>query len=108
MEYIFKLKSLRFIILYELYFATQANTSIWGNLHLAVKHHNIPDIDFKAAYDYLIAEQLIQQMGSNYNCTITHNGIKQIETALDNQNQKTNYFPSINDMILNANLKLRQ
>lgn len=91
-----KQKENRFRLLNALYGFCQGSTRKWVNLKELCAQQGIPfDSD---AFEYLMAEKLIEPYGAAFTCYLSHNGLKAMEQAYENPHQATVYFPAITNI----------
>ena len=87
----------RFVVLYELYNA--CNADITQNIDVAelAYRKGIKNGKFKEAFNFLSYEKLLTSTGNSV-ASITHEGVKIVEYVILHPIERTNLFPSFNDM----------
>lgn len=88
-----KQKENRFHLLNALYEFCNGSTRKCVNLKSLCNREGITFS--RDAFEYLLAEKLVEPYGAAFTCYLSHNGLKAIEQAYENPHQATDYFPAI-------------
>lgn len=93
-------KTDRFIVLFSLYIAANADPEYAINIEMLAQNRSIGRTEMKKIFKYLVEEKFIEPHdgGVEFLATITHKGLRVVEEVfLDNQKQ-TYYFPPYKEM----------
>jgi hypothetical protein len=105
---IFDKQNERFILLFALYKKSNAQTEMSFNIRDLASQHGMGYHSFRSAYDYLIAEELIQPkyytgnsdtQDGYFHASITIKGINAIEEVFKNMHKESTYFPPYHKMV---------
>src|ERR1044071_3140502 len=88
-------KAQRFQFLKNVYDRTGAKRLEIVNMGDVGEDRGWPQEMTDAVTDYLVGEGLIKFWTIGGGIGITHQGVKEVERALDNPNQSTTYFPPV-------------
>lgn len=93
-------KSNRFVLLFALYIAANADYDHALNTETLAESRGLSGKDFKKSYKYLCEEEFIvpKDGGSAYHARLTHKGIKALEEVFLDEYEPTYYFPAYRDM----------
>jgi len=91
-----KIKQDRFKFLNRIYEVSDGRTGFMINGETVGKEFGFDRDYSKDIYYYLNDEGLTEPMGAGIHLSLTHYGIKQIEEALSEPDEPTEYFPPIN------------
>jgi hypothetical protein len=97
-----ELKTERFTVLFAAYKGSGANPRKHGDLRAIAAKQGLALADFRKAYDYLKAEGLLRQVGTGYNCSITHRGICLVEEVWEQPDESVQGYPAFNEMDLSS------
>jgi len=86
-------KAERFVLLREIYNATEAQPTKVIQAETLVKNTKLNMDEFKAAYYYLGQGEFTRYMGAGYRICITHKGITEVEKTLTNKSEASEFFP---------------
>lgn len=110
MESIEKKKRQRFELLKRLYDITDGDTFQIVDMRTIGKELGLDDDATGSLVQYLIDEGLVKWAASGGLIEITHDGVLEIEEALDNPEKATEHFPAINliqaDTIIDSSIQL--
>jgi hypothetical protein len=94
-------KTNRFLILFSLYIASNADYEHAINLELLAQNRGLGNAALRKIFRYLVEERFIEpreEGGTEFHAVLTHKGVKAVEEVfLDNQKQ-TYYFPAYKEM----------
>lgn len=106
---IFDKQTERFNLLFALYKKSNANAEMSFNMRELASQNGMGYHAFRSAYDYLVAEDLIQprhysggsegQDSYYYYSSITTKGMNAIEETFRNMHQDSTYFPAYHRMM---------
>lgn len=97
----------RYILLRDVYERTGGQENIPCALKPAAQAHGINDFRLRGAYQYLTQERLLQQFGTGYRVTLTHQGRKEVERSLRKPNEPTEHFsPAAIHLYGNVNMNI--
>ena len=105
---IFDKQTERFNLLFALYKNANSQTELSFNMRDLASQNGLGYQAFRSAYDYLIAEDLVQPryntggadtQDSYFYASITVKGINAIEETFSNANRQSNYFPPYHQMV---------
>ncbi|EAY31168.1 hypothetical protein [Microscilla marina] len=99
----------RFQILMELYKTSNSDMDFIANIQELASNVGISNMAFQAAYKYLYMHELIRMHPSmatsgtgsqtQYQASITHQGMKVVEEVFKYQHKATEYFPPYREMM---------
>jgi hypothetical protein len=88
----------RLMVLVELYRITNGDRRKAVQLNKLGSEHGVKNGAFDRAYDFLMNEGLISAHGGGYTCTISHEGIKLVEDAVQNPHTATRHFAPLAEL----------
>jgi len=105
---IFDKQSERFNLLFALYKRANANSEMSFNMRDLASQNGLGYHSFRSAYEYLVAEELIQPRhysGGNegqdtyFYASMTTKGMNAVEESFKNTHQDSAYFPAYHRMM---------
>jgi predicted transcriptional regulator len=94
-------KTSRFLVLFSLYIASNADYEHAINLETLAQNRGLDAADLRKVFRYLVEERFIEprdEGGTEFHAVLTHKGVKVVEEVfLDNQ-KSTYYFPAYKEM----------
>ncbi|MCK4496825.1 MAG: hypothetical protein KAU24_01415 [Candidatus Aenigmarchaeota archaeon] len=91
-----KIRKGRFQFLNKLFELSEGDEGSWHNMWKIGEELEFDRKNIHKIVQYLRGEGLIQDTGMGGEIGITHWGIREMEEALSNPNEPTNYFPPVN------------
>jgi hypothetical protein len=95
-------KKYRLLFLKKLYEECDGDTLALIDMHQLGSEIGIPGDSVYTTAQYLHAEGLLQIRTMDGNVSITHDGILEIEEAIENPDEQTEHFPPINIININS------
>lgn len=94
-------KTERFMVLFALYIASNADCFHAMNVERLGESRGVSGASFRKVFHYLAEEGFLERKdgGTDFLAVITHKGVKVVEEVFLDQYEQTYYFPPYRDMM---------